>query len=103
MNATLCGTQLYVTLSLVTAWELRSWFSTLKPAPIHVSILRVAVLRPRTRSGKRLFFTEPLAPFKKLLTFAFCSPIVRGGRGNGKRVAFGSIAIFGSHELSATR
>ena len=23
----------------------------------------------------------------KLLTFAFCSPIVRGGRGNGKRVA----------------
>jgi hypothetical protein len=27
------------------------------------------------------------------LTFAFCSPIVRGGRGNGKRVAFGSIAF----------
>jgi hypothetical protein len=26
------------------------------------------------------------------LTFAFCSPIVRGGRGNGKRVAFSSIA-----------
>jgi len=37
------------------------------------------------------------------LTFAFYSPIVRGGRGNGKRVAFSSIAIFGSHELGAVR
>ena len=50
----------------------------------------------RTRSGKRLFFTEPLTPFKKLLTFAFCSPTVQGGRGNGKRAALRSIAIFGS-------
>jgi hypothetical protein len=40
---------------------------------------------------------------KKFLTFAFCSPIVRSGRGNGKRAAFGSIAIFGSHELGAAR
>jgi hypothetical protein len=30
---------------------------------------------------------------KRLLTFAFCSPIVRSGRGNGKRVAFSSIAF----------
>jgi hypothetical protein len=29
---------------------------------------------------------------ENLLTFAFCSPIVQGGRGNGKRVAFSSIA-----------
>src|SRR5208282_3232881 len=34
----------------------------------------------------------PEAGVKKLLTFAFYSPIVRGGRGNGKRVAFSSIA-----------
>jgi hypothetical protein len=34
----------------------------------------------------------PEAGVKKLLTFAFCSPIVRGGRGNGKRAAFSSIA-----------
>src|SRR5579863_2973649 len=40
---------------------------------------------------------------EKLLTFAFCSPIVRGGRGNGKRVAFSSIAFHGSHELRAAR
>jgi len=39
----------------------------------------------------------------KLLTFAFCSPIVRGGRGNGKRVALSSIAFHGSHELRAAR
>src|SRR5271168_1261590 len=45
----------------------------------------------------------PEVGVKKLLTFAFCSPIVRGGRGNGKRAAFGSIAIFGSHELGAAR
>ena len=44
-----------------------------------------------------------LSNVRKFLTFAFCSPIVRGGRGNGKRVAFGSIAIFGSHELDAAR
>jgi len=30
---------------------------------------------------------------EKVLTFAFCSPIVRRGRGNGKRAAFGSIAF----------
>src|SRR5271154_6024145 len=29
---------------------------------------------------------------RNILTFAFCSPIVRDGRGNGKRVAFSSIA-----------
>ncbi len=40
---------------------------------------------------------------ENLLTFAFCSPIVRGGRGNGKRVAFSSIAFHGSHELGAAR
>src|SRR5712664_4393745 len=48
------------------------------------------------------------------LTFAFCSPIVRGGRGNGKRprglqnrtrgkAATGSIAFQGSHEPVAVR
>src|SRR6267143_263719 len=38
-----------------------------------------------------------------LLTFAFCSPIVRGGRGNGKRVARRLHCRLGSHESAAAR
>src|SRR5579863_1889232 len=39
---------------------------------------------------------------KNLLTFAFCSPKMRGGRGNGKRVASAPLPA-GSPEPDATR
>src|SRR5882724_3961972 len=42
--------------------------------------------------------TWPTTRLRKLLTFAFCSPIVRGGRGNGKRVARRFHCRSGSHE-----
>ena len=39
---------------------------------------------------------------EKLLTFAFCSPTVQGGRGNGKRVASAPLPS-GSPEPDAAR
>src|SRR5258707_12331908 len=45
----------------------------------------------------------PLPSFEKLFTFAFYSPIVRGGRGNGKRVARRLHCRQGSHESAAAR
>src|SRR5271169_6446581 len=47
---------------------------------------------PRVQNGRFYLLSEKKKD-RKLLTFAFCSPIVRGGRGNGKRVAFSSIAF----------
>ena len=39
----------------------------------------------------------------KAVDFRFLFAYGVGGRGNGKRAAFGSIACYGSHELSAAR
>src|SRR5690242_7899656 len=45
--------------------------------------------------------SEIAARMPRSLTFAFCSPIVRGGRGNGKRVARRLHCRPGSHESAA--
>jgi hypothetical protein len=44
-----------------------------------------------------------LPSFEITLTFAFCSPIVLSGRGNGKRVARRLHCRSGSHESAAAR
>src|SRR5882762_2420647 len=81
------------------------------------SVLHTIAQSHTRRGGKRRFGTDGMlgivlrhdancGSMKRgeiTLTFAFCSPIVRGGRGNGKRVARRLHCRLGSHEPAAAR